>query len=305
MKLGIIGLSEGNGHPFSFSAIINGFDEQGMAASGWPGIHTYLRRRHASEFGFPGVAVTHAWTQDSDLTRVLCRACRIPHPVAEPAQFIGAVDGVIIARDDHRLHREMAQPFIQAGIPVFVDKPLSLDAGELRELLPLAAAGRLMSCSGMRYARELDELRAGEIDLGEVRLVRGVTVKGWDKYAIHLLDGIFGALDLEPVTVTAHGGSHESVAVTTRSGAVLQVDALGEVAPVFQFDVFGTRGRFSCEVRDNFVMFRRTLWHFIQMVQSGLEQIPQATMRRSLQTLLAGNTALHEQRQVNISEIRI
>ena len=35
IKLGLIGLSEGNGHPYSFSAIINGYDKQAMQKSDW------------------------------------------------------------------------------------------------------------------------------------------------------------------------------------------------------------------------------------------------------------------------------
>ena len=50
-SIGIIGVSEGNGHPFSYSSIINGYSPEGLAASGWPGIYEYVRRRHASEFG--------------------------------------------------------------------------------------------------------------------------------------------------------------------------------------------------------------------------------------------------------------
>ena len=43
LKLGIIGLSEGNGHPYSWSSIINGgFDEATMADCGYAGIPIYL-----------------------------------------------------------------------------------------------------------------------------------------------------------------------------------------------------------------------------------------------------------------------
>ncbi len=74
--------------------------------------------------------------------------------------MLGNVDAVIIARDDHETHLELARPFLEAGLPVFVDKPLSLDLEALRFFRPYLEAGKLMSCSGMRYARELDELRA-------------------------------------------------------------------------------------------------------------------------------------------------
>ena len=43
INTGIIGLSEGNGHPFSFSAIINGYDKIELKKSGWKVIYDYLQ----------------------------------------------------------------------------------------------------------------------------------------------------------------------------------------------------------------------------------------------------------------------
>ena len=77
-SLGIIGVSEGNGHPFSYSSIINGFSPEGLAVSGWPGIYEYVRRRHASEFGLGDWKVTHAWTQNPEIDREVM--CCMPHP---------------------------------------------------------------------------------------------------------------------------------------------------------------------------------------------------------------------------------
>ena len=131
-SFGIIGLSEGNGHPFSYGSIINGYSPEGLAASGWPGIYEYVRRRHASEFGLDGWTITHAWTQDPESTKKLCAACRIPHGVGDYREFLGKVDAVIIARDDYETHFQMARPFLEAGLPVFIDKPLSLEVSELR-----------------------------------------------------------------------------------------------------------------------------------------------------------------------------
>ena len=76
IKLGVIGVNEGNGHPFSFSAIINGFNHEGMSNSGWDVIYNYLKIRDASEFGFDNVQVTHAWTQDPEQTERLAKASR-------------------------------------------------------------------------------------------------------------------------------------------------------------------------------------------------------------------------------------
>ena len=42
LKLGIIGLSSDNGHPYSWSAIFNGYDPEEMARCPFPGIPEYL-----------------------------------------------------------------------------------------------------------------------------------------------------------------------------------------------------------------------------------------------------------------------
>jgi predicted dehydrogenase len=176
VRVGMIGLSEGNGDPFSFSAILNGFDDAALAASGWPGIHAYVRRRDAADFGVAGLQVTHAWTQDPEVTARLCRASCIANACARLEDFHGNVDAVILARDDHENHWRMAQRFLEAGLPVFVDKPLCLEPEALRAFLPYLEKGQLMSCSGLRYAIELDDPRSRLEHYGKLKLVRGAVV---------------------------------------------------------------------------------------------------------------------------------
>src|SRR5690554_2257137 len=42
IRLGVIGLSDGNGHPYSWSAIVNGYDPVAMQACEFPVIPEYL-----------------------------------------------------------------------------------------------------------------------------------------------------------------------------------------------------------------------------------------------------------------------
>lgn len=305
IKLGIIGISEGNGHPFSFSAIINGYDNAGLANSGWSVIYDYVRRRDQSEFGIADVRVTHAWTQDSKVTRKLCDACCIPNLVSSPDEMIGKVDAVIIARDDYENHFTMAMPFLKDGMHVFVDKPLSLDVDELRSFLPYLESGKLMSCSGMRYAKELDEPRANLAEYGKIRLVRGAVLNSWEKYGVHLLDGIFHTTKKQPVSVVALESSHLSISVQMDDGSLLQLDALGEVPKCFRIDIFGDRKISFHEISDNFSMFRRTLWHFCQSINNGRPAIdPQQTLD-IMRLLIAGKLAQLEKRKVFLNEIQI
>jgi predicted dehydrogenase len=304
-SFGIIGLSEGNGHPFSYGSIINGYSPEGLAASGWPGIYEYVRRRHASEFGLDGWTITHAWTQYPESTKKLCAACRIPHAADDYREFLGRVDAVIIARDDHETHFPMAQPFLEAGLPVFIDKPLSLDIAELRAFRPYLERGQLMSCSGMRYCRELDEPRADLAAYGQLKLIRGAIVLSWEKYGVHLLEAILAVTLAHPVSVRMLPSEHASAVVRLDDGVLIQIDALGECARTFHLDFFGTQRVGSFDLTDNFSMFRRMLWQFAESIRTGCPAIPHERTLEIMRVLIAGRMARKENREVFLNEIPI
>ena len=106
---------------------------KGLAASGWPGIYEYVRRRHASEFGLDG------WTDHSRLdpgSGIHKEAvCRLPHSERCRATIGNFSARWMLSSSLAMITKptfEMAQPFLEAGLPVFIDKPLSLDISELR-----------------------------------------------------------------------------------------------------------------------------------------------------------------------------
>ncbi len=304
-SFGIIGVSEGNGHPFSYGSIINGYDPAGLAASGWPGIYEYVRRRHASEFGLHGWTITHAWTQDPETTKRLCAACRIPNAVGDYRDIIGKVDAVIIARDDYETHFEMAWPFLQAGLPVFVDKPLSLEVSELRAFKPYLEKAQLMSCAGMRYSRELDEPRADLAAYGRLKLIRGAIVLSWEKYAVHLLEAILAITPAHAISVQMLPAEHASAVVRLDDGVLIEIDALGESPRTFHLELFGTQRTGSFDIFDNFSMFRRMLWQFAESIRTGQPAIPPERTLEIMRILIAGRIAGRENREVLLNEITL
>lgn len=304
-SIGIIGVSEGNGHPFSYSAIINGFSPTGLAESGWPGIYEYVRRRHPSEFGLGDWKITHAWTQNTETTEKLCEACRIANPVSSYRDFLGKVDAVIVARDDYQAHVELARPFLEAGLPVFVDKPLSVQLDELRFFRPYLENGQLMSCSGMRYARELDEPRANLDSYGQLKLIRGAIVLSWEKYGVHLLDAAFGITIARPVSVWMAPSDPAFARIRLSSGVEIEINALGESAPTFRLDVFGSQRNGTFDITDNFSMFRRMLWEFVTSIGTGVPAIPSERTLDVMRVLIAGRISKNEKREVYLDELAL
>lgn len=277
IRTGIIGLSEGNGHPFSFSAIVNGFDEEAFAAAGWPVIHGYLKQQRPDRFGIGDARITHAWTQDPRLTRTLCAACRIGTACTEPRQMIGQVDAVIVARDDWETHAALAMPFLDAGLSVFVDKPLTLDDRELAGFEPYLRSGKLMSCSGLRFAAELDALRMRrhEWEIGTPRLIEATVLNSIETYGIHMIEAV-ASLDRAWGRATAIRritAPHGAWVITLSDGTPLILNCLGAVAKTFHLSIFGDQGHRHFDLHDNFSAFRRTLEHFFGMVTGGAPAI--------------------------------
>ena len=96
LRLAMLGMIPGNGHPYSWSAIVNGYDPAAMALCPYPVIPQYLGARPLSEVRIPGARVTHIWTDDPADAPLVAAAAMIPNVVARPEDVIGEVDGVIL-----------------------------------------------------------------------------------------------------------------------------------------------------------------------------------------------------------------
>jgi len=64
IRLAMLGMVEGNGHPYSWSAIINSYNKEEMAKNPYAGITRYLNAQPFESVRVPGVQVTHIWTDD-------------------------------------------------------------------------------------------------------------------------------------------------------------------------------------------------------------------------------------------------
>jgi virulence factor len=86
----------------------------------------------------------------------IMKKCRVPL-VDKPEEMIGKVDGMLIESQEGAFHYERAKPFLEAGIPCYVDKPFTCSVDHARKLVDLAAKKKLplFSSSSLRYAPEL------------------------------------------------------------------------------------------------------------------------------------------------------
>lgn len=100
---------------------------------------------------------------DSERNRALAAAGDVETVVDGPGDLAGLVDAVLICSRDGRAHRAEAVPLIEAGLPVFVDKPLAASEADARTIVDAARTHGvpLYEGSALRFVPALAGLRGG------------------------------------------------------------------------------------------------------------------------------------------------
>lgn len=292
LRLGVIGMSPGNGHPYSWSAICNGYEPAAMEHCGFPAIPRYLEKQRFPDDALKDAKVTHVWTQDPALSRHIAQAARIEHVVDHFPDMIGAVDGVLLARDDASTHLEIARPFLQAGLPVYIDKPIALSRSEALRIFDMQTyPGQLFSCSALRYAEELRLDADTAEQIGPIRMVHGISPKYWDTYAVHVIEPLLllvpGRGVLERTQVW-RGSESVNVQLVFSNGFEALVTTAGSVNAPIALRVFGDRGWRDLVFRDAFPAFKKALEEFILGVRMRRDVVSREFMLEVVDVLELG-----------------
>ena len=291
IRLAMLGMIEGNGHPYSWSAIVNGYNPEEMAKCPFPVIPQYLSEVPANTMRILGARVTHVWTDNPADAPKVAAASRIQNVVARPEDVIGHVDAVIIGTDDGHEHVRRARPFIEAGLPMFVDKPLAINVPDLNQFIRWHQGGTVfLSSSNMRYAPEIRQVLRQKAQLGALRWITTCTSKTWERYAIHALEGIWPVLGPGFLTVRTESRSGSDIAyITHRSGVQVNLaviyDAIGSYGAVH---VFGSKGNLAVSCWDTYTAFRNQLCAFVEMLRTGERPYPLSETIELMAVIIAG-----------------
>jgi hypothetical protein len=294
IRLAMLGCSAGNAHPYSWSAIFNGYNRELMTAEcPFPGIPEYLNKEPAETLTIPGVQVTHiCCTGDGGFTAEhVARCSLIPNVVEKPTDVIGQVDAVIIGTDIGAEHVERARPFVEAGLPVFVDKPLVDNKADLVTFVAWVGEGKpIMSSSCMRYAREFIPYHGSTEELGDLRFASITTPKSWETYGIHALEAIYPILGSGFVSVRNTGTAERNVVhLKHRSGVDAVAVATGDMSGAFGcLQLCGTAGSAQIKFGDTFYAFKTQLEGFVQYLRTGKRPFPFDETVELMKLVIAG-----------------
>lgn len=298
LKLGIIGMSEGNGHPYSWSAIFNGYNKQEMEKCPFPVIPEYLsKEKYPDNFLSHLGIVTHVWTQDYKLSKHIALAANIPNVCHDMEEMIGKIDAVLLARDDAENHYKHAKIFLEAGLPIYIDKPFALKKEHAHNLWDLSNDDQqVFTCSALKYAKEFQPEVLQRDQIGNIRVVWATIPKTWNKYAVHLIEPVMNLLPfrgeilkVKPLGIETE--DLEGTQVLWDSGITAIFQTFDVPSTPLWIRVLGDKGYQDLTLKDSFGAFKSALKHFVDLVNGDKENIPKEFTLEMIKILEKGGDA--------------
>ena len=291
IRLGMIGMTQGNGHPYSWSAILNGYDRARMATEcPFPGIPGYLNLQPPGAFGIAGARVTHVYCDARSDAEHVAALSHVPHVVETPEALIDAVDAVLIATDIGGEHVRRARPFVEAGVALFIDKPLCDTTADLAQFQRWVADGAaILSSSSTRYAAEYTPYQAPGAPLGAWRFIAMPMAKKWETYGIHALEAVYSITGPGYVSVRNSGTAERNVVhLKHRCGADVVIACGKGIVYGGAMTLCGAEGNATIVTKDTFASFKAQLAAFIGYLRSGVRPYPFSQTEELMRLVIAG-----------------
>ncbi len=277
LHLGIIGLSEGNGHPYSWSAIFNGYNSQYMNECPFPVIPAYLAKQNFPEDSLEHLGiVTHIWCDNIAIANHVAKSSNIEFVVERLEDMVDKVDAVLLARDDAEMHAQLAMPFLKAGKALFIDKPFALSVAEANKMWEMQQfRNQIFTCSALRFAEELILTETEKEQIGTIKYVEGSVMKKWETYAIHTLEPILTQIPNRGKLVSVHPqqlGEIKQVLVTWEN-INAYFKTTGNIPAPLEIKFFGDKGNITKTFTNSFSAFKNSLAEFINVVRNPAKNI--------------------------------
>ena len=292
LKLGIIGISEGNGHPYSWAAIFNGYNEEYMIQCPFESIPEYLsKEKYPENFLIEEAEVTHVWTQDQEISKHIAASTYIKKVCLNFEDMIGEIDALLLARDDAENHFKFAHEFLTAGIPVYIDKPFALTIASAKKLWDSQIyKDQIFTCSALQFAKELDKEQINKGKIGEIKMIWATTPKSWEKYAVHIIEPVLNLLsdrgkikNIQPIK--------DGASVEWESGISCVFQTTTNLVSPIWIRLQGEKDVQDLYFKDSFTAFKMALKRFVDVVNKKRPNLSRKNTEEMVQILEKGKSA--------------
>ena len=223
--------------------------------------------------------VVGLWGSDPERTGQVARDAEIGLIAPRPEDLVGQIDLAMVVDRHGTLHAGHALPFLDAGIPVFVDKPFAIDPVDCWRMLNAShrSGAALTSFSALRYAPATDALVEDLEEVGEIRAAHfagpcdfGSEYGGPYFYATHIIEIALRLIGEDVEALSARrSGATVAVRVIWASGALATFSYLGDAAYRFHAAIFGTGGMAASEIPGGDGAYAEALRRVVDMALTG------------------------------------
>ncbi|MHB9027883.1 MAG: Gfo/Idh/MocA family protein [Candidatus Latescibacterota bacterium] len=111
------------------------------------------------------------WDDEPGVADVLKKSIGFERVAADPEQLVKECDAVHVEHADYRRALELARPALEAGKPVFINRPFAATIADSEEIIRLAKAWNapVMSASSLEFQPEIAEMQKFAQEKGPVR----------------------------------------------------------------------------------------------------------------------------------------
>jgi len=200
---------------------------------------------------FPGCEVVGVWGESAEFARQAAEKGQIPWIVKEPGEFMGKIDALIVDHRHPKYHLEAAWPFVEAGIPTFIDKPFCYRVSEGRKFLEMARSKRTPVTSFSTAARS-DEMAEMKAQVKAIPRIHHVISSGHCDvespyggvffYGVHQVERLMAVFDQNIQRVRVSRKGDDASATLVFSSGLLATVILSKGRPPFELAVVTDQG---------------------------------------------------------------
>lgn len=204
-RIGIIGTE--NSHALEFAKLIN------------------LPNHSTGRLNYESSRVVGIFGTDKESVQEIMEKARVEHSLEKPEDFFGKVDAMMVTSRRGSEHYKYAMPFIERGIPIFIDKPFTSDYQESIKLIEEAQKRKVPVCggSGCKYLTDVRNLQKSVNEL----ISKGRFITACANFSVEMdsiYDGFFFyAPHLTEIVLTIFGYDVKSVGAYEKNGSVIAV----------------------------------------------------------------------------------
>ena len=262
--------------------------------------------------------VVCVWGETKAFAEDAAERGQIPEIVKRQEDMIGKIDGMMVDHRHAKFHIPASTPFVEAGIPCFVDKPFSYTLKEGVKFIKLArekgVAITSFSTIPIQEAFKKDlkaQIRAaGKIVHVETSGACDIRSKwgGIFFYGIHQVDAILKAFGpgIETVEVVKGGKGNTNAQAVMQyrdGGPLVSMSCVKEGAGPFRFRAAGLKGSVDFTHQGDANPYLTGVKMFVKMFKKGKEPYTAAEMLEPIAVLEALQKSVDTGKKVRVAKL--